>query len=93
MQTKRPQSNTHQVLGGDGLSGAARPHDHAGQSVLHVLQAVSQSQDCHDLAGHRNVEASLERGNKKKGNHTQYKPQGQQIELVHQRPAAGGCAC
>lgn len=61
LNNKTAEGNTHQVLGGDGLAGATRPHHHAGQPAPHVVQAVGQSQDSHDLAGHRNVEASLER--------------------------------
>lgn len=77
---KRPHSYTHQVLCGDGLSRAAGPHHHARQSVFHVLQAVCQSQDGHDLAGHCNIKPSLEE------NHTQCKSQEKQHELFMQWP-------
>lgn len=95
LNNETAEGNTHQVLGGDGLAGATCPHHHAGQPAPHVVQAVGQSQDGHDLAGHRNVEASLERTKwektktrrgerrrKKKKNYTQYKPQGQQMKLA-----------
>lgn len=52
--------NTYEVLCCDRLSRAAGPHHHARQSVLHVLEAVSQGQDGHDLTGHCNVKPSLE---------------------------------
>lgn len=77
---KRPHSNTHQVLCCDRLSRAAGPHHHARQSVFHVLQAVCQSQDGHDLAGHCDVEPSLEC----EKIHTKYKPQRQQTEVFGQ---------
>lgn len=64
----RPHSKTHQVLCGDRLSRAASPHHHARQSVSHVLQAVCQSQDGHDLAGHCNVEPGLGCEKRKKKN-------------------------
>lgn len=91
LNNETAEGNTHQVLGGDWLAGATRPHHHAGQPAPHVVQAVCQSQDGHDLAGHRNVKASLERtkgektktqrGEKKK-EITQYKPQGQKMKLA-----------
>lgn len=52
--------NTHQVLCGDGPPGAAGPHHHTRQSAFHVVQAVCQSEDGHDLTGYGDVEPRLD---------------------------------
>lgn len=50
---------THQIFSTDGLPFLARCHHHFAQSLSHVFQRSGESQDSHDLTGHRDIKLGL----------------------------------
>lgn len=60
VMSQRRVYDTHQILGGDGISPPTGGYDHLSQALPHILQAAGEGEHRHDFAGHSDVKLGLE---------------------------------